>query len=105
MATPLTAASLGGFPPLLTREDSQATAPEDGSGTGTVAVSTITPNRTDVRLTGGPSMNSVTTPRPERAAGESTCRRTRGERTIVITSPYPDVEPAEVTVTEFVLGQ
>src|SRR5262249_40752791 len=28
-----------------------------------------------------------------------------GERTIVITSPYPDVEPTEVTVTEFVLGR
>jgi acyl-CoA synthetase (AMP-forming)/AMP-acid ligase II len=32
-------------------------------------------------------------------------RHTRAERTVVITSPYPDVELAEVTVPEFVLGQ
>jgi acyl-CoA synthetase (AMP-forming)/AMP-acid ligase II/NAD(P)-dependent dehydrogenase (short-subunit alcohol dehydrogenase family) len=49
-------------------------------------------------------MNSVK-PRPQGAPADSTCRRTTGERTAVIASPYPDVELAEATVTEFVLGQ
>ena len=50
-------------------------------------------------------MNTVTTQWPERAPGDSILRCTRGERTIVITSPYADVDLAEATVTEFVLGQ
>jgi acyl-CoA synthetase (AMP-forming)/AMP-acid ligase II len=50
-------------------------------------------------------MNSVTTQGPERPLADSTLRCTREERTTVITSPYADVELAEVTVTEFVLGQ